>query len=402
MISLDNAQKIIISNSTNGKKIKLSPQDSVGFTLAENIFSRDDIPFFNNSAMDGYAVRHEDLSAARKNTPVALKVLGAIKAGDWGNFSVRRGETYEIFTGAPMPLGATSVAIVENTKRKNKQVEIFYSVKPGENVRFKGEEIKKGALIIKRGALITPEVSGIIANLGYGKISAYKMPDIGIIITGSEVSDSKKPLKKGKVRDLNSITLSGLCGELKIKPLFIKRVTDDKKSLASLINAAIKSCDYVIITGGVSMGKYDLVRETLRNAGAREVFWKIAVKPGKPFYFSKKNKTLIFGLPGNPASVITSFYELVRPSLLHNMGHKNSFLPSAKALLDAPLKKKTDRLYIYRGHYYFKDEKIRVKILEKQGSNQLVSFIDTNCFVKIPAKISEISAGKKVDIDILR
>lgn len=402
MISLDNAQKTIISNSIKGKTIKLSPQDAVNFTLAENIFSRDDIPFFNNSAMDGYAVNHEDLSSARKDAPVKLKVLGAIKAGDWGNFSVRRGEAYEIFTGAPMPRLATSVAIVENTRRKNGLVEIFYSVKKNENVRFKGEEIKRGDLIIKKGALITPEVSGIIANLGYGKVSVYKMPNIGIIVTGSEVADSKNPLKKGKIRDLNSITLSGLCANLKIKPLFIKRVSDNKKNMALLISAAVKSCDYVIITGGVSMGKYDLVRETLKNAGAREVFWKIAVKPGKPFYFCKKNKTLIFGLPGNPASVITSFYELVRPSLLHNMGHKNYFLPSAKALLDAPLKKKAGLLYIYRGHYYFKDEKIRVKILEKQGSNQLVSFIDTNCFVKIPAKISEISAGKKVDIDIIR
>lgn len=401
MLSFNEAQKKIISHTIRAKPALFKISDALDLVLAEDIYSKEDIPFFTNSAMDGYAVKSIEVKNASSRNPVELKVTGAIKAGDGKRISLPPGEACEIFTGAILPDGADAIAIVEDVERIKNTVRIFSPVKEGEHVRFRGEEIKRKSKVIPRDTFITPEVSGVLANLGSFIVKVYPPPRVGILVSGNELLAPGRPLIPGKIRDSNSTVLSLLCQKLKIKPLFVKRVKDVKGELAQEVKKALGQCDYLLISGGISMGKYDLVKEVLKDCGVSEIFWRLKVRPGKPVYFGKKKFTLVFGLPGNPASVVTSFYQFVMPSLLYFMGFKNVFLPERKAILENSINKKPELVYILRGFYYFKDSKTYVRILKGQGSNQLLSFLNCNCFVVLDKKKIKFNAGEEAGIHIL-
>jgi len=299
MISVKEAKQLITKYLPKPGTKRVPLGNSLGCVLAENVRSKVSLPSFNNSAMDGFVLRASDVKSATSSNPVKLKIRGSIKAGDFVRKPLGRGETYRIMTGAPLLKGGDTILPVEEMQLNGKSLVISSAFKRGRHVRLEGEEIKKNQLCIKKGALITPGLTGFLASCGSKTIGIYPKPKVSVIATGSELVDLDKKLLPGKIYDSNRPLLMAALEEMGITPLLSKTVRDNEQLVRTTIRNSLKKCDVMILMGGVSVGDYDFVKSTLKQLGVKEIFWKVKQKPGKPLYFGKKGKTLVFGLPGN-------------------------------------------------------------------------------------------------------
>ncbi|MFQ6082700.1 MAG: gephyrin-like molybdotransferase Glp [Candidatus Aminicenantia bacterium] len=397
MITFDQAVEMILKNVAplSYQEIPLSQASSE--ILFEDIYAEDDLPHFSSSAMDGYALIAEETGSA----PVTLKIIGVVKAGDKPNIKIEKGQAVKIMTGAPLPKGTDAIVMVEKTEEKNGQVIIKEEVKQGENVRLKGEEIKKGQLALPKGSRLNPSSISFLATLGKTKVKVYRKPKVAVLITGNEVVPPEKKVKLGEVRDANSYGLAAALKEINIVPLMLGIARDNPEELRRMIDKGLREVDVFLITGGVSVGEYDLVKNILSEMKVEQIFWKVAIKPGKPIFFGRKNKKLIFGLPGNPVSVLISFLEFVRPALFKMMGYHNLFLEEKEAVLIDELKKKPGRVNFLRGIIQEKDSSLYVKSSGLQYSHTLSSFAVADCIIILAADSVYFKPGTKVKIQIL-
>lgn len=308
MIPISKALKIIESESKPLGAERIELADSVGRVLVEDIFADTDLPPFDRSQMDGYAVRANDT----KTVPATLKIVGESAAGRGWHNKLRKGEAVRIMTGAPVPAGADAVQKIELTEEKNGNVVVF---EPTEKRRFiirKGTEIKKGRVVIRKGATLMPENIAVPAAFGYARVKVAKRPRIAIFSTGTEIVEIDQKPKQDQIRNSNSLMLAGLCRAAGAEPHIHPTIGDEISDLKSQIAHAAKKADILITTGGVSVGKYDLTKLALKELGARIFFDKIALKPGKPTVFARLKNAFIFGLPGNPVSAAVTFHLFVR------------------------------------------------------------------------------------------
>lgn len=397
MISFEEALNLILDHTPILPPIEKNISEINSDILAEDIRAKEDLPIFSNSAMDGFALRSEET----RHTPVTLEVKGCIKAGDYPRIEVGKGEAVKIMTGAPMPEGADAVVMKEDTEERDEEVLVRKSIKKGENVRLKGEEIKKDQLTLKKGTWLNPSSLGFLAALGHEKVKVFNKPIVSLLITGSELVEPGRGLKPGEIWESNSTTLKAALAEVNIEPIFLGIARDSLLDLERRIQEGLKASDILLISGGISVGDYDFVREILLKLKINKIFWRVAVKPGKPTFFGKKGEKLVFGLPGNPVSALVTFLEFVRPAILKMGGHMDVLLHEREAILEEKLQKKGGRLNLLKGVFQEKNGMAYVKSAGLQHSHILGSFARANCLIFLEKERKIFKPGEGVKIQIL-
>ncbi len=393
MVTVIEARNAVINTVQQGKKEILSLSKSLGCILSEDIFSPIDSPPFDNSAMDGYAFRYEDFINQQE-----IKIIGESAAGKCFSKKIKQGEAIRIFTGAEVPVGADTVVMQEKISIVNERLIIQdEKIFLGANIRYKGSQIKKKELALKKGAQLNPGSIGFLASIGIGKVKIFSKPKVAIIVTGNELQQPGTKLKTGNIYESNSVALKTALQSAGIN--FIKTfiVKDNKKSIRAAFKKAMKQCDLILFTGGISVGDYDFVGTIMEEEKVKTIFYKVKQKPGKPLYFGTINKNYIFGLPGNPASVLTCFYEYVIPALRKFQGFENPFLKSISVTLTKTINKKSGLTHFMKAATDYKT----ATPLEGQESFIMKSFSDSNCFIVVPEEVETINAGDSVEIHLL-
>ena len=393
MLSVALARQTILAHiqSLSGELVPLA--ETLGRYLSEDIIAGFDIPLWDYSAMDGYAVCLSDSAAI----PARLPVSQVIPAGATPR-PLLPGSAARIMTGAPIPAGAEAVIMREDTNEQDESVEIKRAPKKGENIRFKGEDIRLGSVVLKRGTLVGPSQIASLASLRLASVPCTRRPVVAVLSTGDELVDVDQPLEPGKIPASNAYMLSGLIQELGAVPLSLGIARDNRADIESKL-AAAAAADLILTSGGVSMGDFDLIKDVMTGAGNRMEFWQVAMKPGKPLAFGFTGGVPTIGLPGNPASAMVSFYQFARPAILTLLGASMVYLPSVKARLITPIRKKTDRPHYVRGLLSSGTE-LSVRPSGEQGSGILSSMAAANCFIVIPKELELARAGDLVDCEI--
>lgn len=391
MISINEAIKKVKDNTGILSHERVRLLDATNCVLAEDICSEIDLPGFDQSAMDGYALFEAGESS--------YKVVKEIKAGDdIRNFRLKHGEAARIFTGAMVPENAIAVIKQESVNAISaKEIVLKEIVKRGENIRTKGNEIKKGDLVLQKGSNLPAAAIGLLASLGIQNICVYRKPSIAILTTGNELQKAGQPLAPGKIYESNSATLQATLQQLGL-PSSIHQITDDIDLTLSKLDELIHKNDLVLTTGGISVGDYDFVGDALNKLDVAEIFYKVNQKPGKPVFYGRRKNTTIFALPGNPAAVLTCFYVYVIPAINKMMGRSKINLGRGFGKLKEEFFKKGTREYLLKGK---RDENGEVEILTGQSSAMLSSFIEANCLVHIGDSEAKIEKGDFVQLIFL-
>ena len=366
--------------------------------LAADIISPVNVPAHRNSAMDGWAVRYSDLKADADST---LAEIGASFAGQPFGKSISVGECVRIMTGGVVPEGADCIVMQERAKVNGKQITVPPGQKLGQNLRHAGEDLKAGGIALPKGHAIRPAELGLIASLGIGEVSVYRPLRVAFFSTGDELRSIGSPLGEGQIYDSNRYTIYGMLAQLGCEAYDMGVVADDPTLIENAFAEASKIADVVITSGGVSVGEADFVKQMLNKLG-EVLFWKIAMKPGRPLAYGKIGDAHFFGLPGNPVAVMVTFYQFVRDALLVLMGRTNiEPIPTLKVLCTSPIKKVPGRTEFQRG-ILSQDAKgdWTVKVTGDQGSGILKSMSDANCFIVLSQAQGNIEAGAMVDVQL--
>ncbi len=399
MIHLEEALGIILSEVKTLEAEKVEISSSLERVLAEDVYADFDIPGFDRSAMDGYAVMAGDTSSVRSDRPLILEVIADLRAGYQTKKILREGKAVRIMTGAPLPQGADAVVMVEDTKEEEDRVRIFRKVKPGENVSFTGEDVKKGELVLKEGSLIRPAEVGMLAALGKEKVMLRKKPTVAVISTGDELTKVGDRLEEGQIYDSNSFALFSQVMKCGAIPQRLGIVPDKKEELILKIQEGL-SFNVLLLSGGVSVGVYDLVKEATEEAGVKILFWKVAVKPGKPTFFGIRDHTLVFGLPGYPVSSMLNFENLVKPAIYAMLGREERRI-QVQAYLQSSIRSKGRRRNFIRVKLVRERGEYRAVPAPSQKSGVLKSMVFADGFIVVPEELEEIKKGEKVQVQLL-
>ena len=392
MISVTEAKEIINNNTTPLAPVKSALSLADGKVLAEDVYAKADIPAFPQSSMDGYAFSFEGWKKHKK-----IKIVGEVVAGSNENITLEPGNAVRIFTGAAVPTGADTVIMQEKTKTRNEELIIEdESLQAGTSVRPKGSEIKAGALALEKGSTLSPAAIGFLAGIGIAEVKVYPNPSISIIITGNELQLPGRQLEHGQVYESNSFALKAVLKQMQIENVEISYAIDKPEIVASSLQKALRESDIVLLTGGISVGDYDFVLQAATECGVEKLFHKVKQRPGKPLYFGKKNNKLVFGLPGNPASVLTCFYQYVIPAI-EKLSNKKSSLKIMRAPLSKPFQKTASLTHFLKGIY----DGNTVKPLDAQESYRLSSFATANCLIQVDEEVTACIEGEFVTVYLL-
>lgn len=363
-----------------------------GRVLAEPIHSPIDLPIFTNSAVDGYAI---DSASAREGT--ALTLVGTTSAGDKPSPGLSPGQAHRVFTGSPLPPNADTVVMQEDVEVNDGMIMICKPVKSGSNVRHKGEELAKGALVFDAGALINPAALGVLATLGLAQANVYKRPRIAIIGTGNELVSPGAELQPGQIYESNTYAVSAAVTLMGGEVVGIHHVKDRAEDIDGAMSQGLAQADVVITCGGVSVGEHDLVRASAEKLGVAEIFWRVAMRPGKPFYFGLGPQGQpVFGLPGNPVSALVTFFVLIRPALrkMVGLGKEDAWI---RAELGAPIKKQKGREEFVRAISQVAAN-LTVVPTEGQGSHMLTGLSDAEYLIHLPEFMDSFANGDVVTV----
>ena len=399
MISIDQAIDIINKKLFVLDSEKIPLPESTGRVLTDDLHAPESFPRFDNSAMDGYAVLAADVA----DCPVVLAVLEDVAAGSVPTRTVGPGTATKIMTGAPMPAGADTVVPVEDTEPGDGEVRILAGAPLGASVRPAGDDVSAGTTVLDIGETLTPAALGVCASLGYDRPLVRRRPRVAVLSTGDEVvPPATVDLEPGKIRDANRFTLCGGLEEVGAEVLDFGIVGDDAEELRRCLADAAAEADVVVSSGGVSMGEYDLVKHLLAELGSVD-FWRVAMKPAKPFAFGRLGETPFFGLPGNPVSVAVAFEQFLRPALLHMMGATRLFRPRLVGVINEaaatdPKKTVFLRVVVTPGS----DGVLQASLSGAQGSNILTALAAADAFAVVPAGIGAIEAGSLVELEMMR
>ena len=400
MIPVDEALNRILSRVQPLGFEKVSLLDALGRVIAGDIFAKRNIPPLDNSAMDGYALRSEDVRQASEDHPVRLVVIEDLPAGFISSKTVERGKAVRIMTGAPIPKGADTVVPVEVTKKEDAFVLIFRATGVGENIRKSGEDVKQGDRVVSKGDVVRPPEVGMLASVGRSFVSVYQKPQVAILCTGDELVDVDEDLDGFKIISSNSYTLGAQVKDCGAIPLQLGIAKDRKAEIEEKLRQGLRA-DVVISSAGVSVGDYDFVKDVMKQLGMEMIFWKVAMRPGQPLAFGTIGEKPVFGLPGNPVSSMISFEQFVRPSLLKMMGYRQIFRPVIEATLKEEIKKIVGRRYFVRGFVSVEKDQYVVTTTGEQGSGILRSMVKANGLIVIIEDQEIVRAGEKVKVQLL-
>ena len=390
MISVKQAKQIILEAALPKKSVLLPLSEAFGLVTSKPIIATTDIPNFAQSSMDGYALKYEDKG-------ILLKVIGEMAAGTSEQIKISKGEATRIFTGAPLPLDADTVVMQEKIHFENNLLIVQdENLKQGSNVRSKGAEVKQGDIAMVSGTYLSAAAIGFLAGIGCVEVSVYAPPKVAIILTGNELQKPGIPLEFGQVYEANSFQLKAALNKIGIKNSMVLTAEDDPEELRKVLQHAFEDNDVVLLNGGVSVGDYDFVTQAAQSCGVEEKFHKIKQKPGKPLFFGTKEDKLVFGLPGNPSSSLTCFYEYVLPALESSMGLHSSLVEiTASVTHDYP--KPAGLTHFLKAFY----SNGKVTPLHAQESFRLHSFAQANCFIILPEESIGCTAGAIVTVHLL-
>lgn len=403
MIKVGEALEIVLSNSQERKLQTIGLLDALGMVLGEDVRSAEDLPSFDRSGMDGFAVRSKDLVMASPDSPVRLKIIAMVAAGDVCNARVGRGETVRITTGAPIPTGTDAVVRQEDATvlpgpaqphGVGLEILILKPAQPGTNIGRVGEDVRVNSLVLSKGTLIRPQEIGLLAALGKKEIPVISRPRVGIISTGNELVPVDSEPGPGQIRNSNAYALGAYVRECGGVPVFRGIVPDRVPDIVAKL-ARANADDLVLTTGGASVGEYDVMKETLEEVGARILFSRVRMKPGTPFMAARLGKALVLCLSGNPAAAMTSFEVFVRPCLAGMTGRQLA-RPEVDAILDNDLDKTSAVRRYLRARLYRQDGQLRADIDVSQRSGILSSMVAANGFVIIPEDSGPVRAGETV------
>jgi molybdopterin molybdotransferase len=363
--------------------------------VAEDIRSTINVPSHTNSAMDGYAIRSREIPSEQTKQ---FKLAGTAWAGRPFKGSINDNECIRIMTGAAMPADTDTVVMQEHVQVNNELITIDSKQKANQNVRQAGEDIGEGELVFTSGKLLNPSDIGLIASLGIGEIKVVRKLRVAFFSTGDELVSIGTPLEVGQIYDSNRYTLWSMLTRIGVEINDLGVVRDTPEAVEAAFLEASENADIVITSGGVSVGDADFVKETLEKLGEVN-FWKVAMKPGRPLAFGKINNAYFFGLPGNPVSVMVTFYIFVQAAIEKMMGHEPKTRIQIQATSTSELRKRPGRVEYQRGTYHLnEDREYIVGKTGEQGSGILRSMSDANCFIFLPMESSGISKGDKVEI----
>lgn len=390
MISVSKALKIIENNTSSLNGAWIETIDSDKSILIKDILSPINMPPFNQSAMDGYAIFGNDINQ--------FKLVGEIKAGDSGeNITLNKGEAIRIFTGAIVPKEATAVIRQEDVLRDGNKIKLTSkTVKLNQNIRLTGEQIKIGSTALTAGSKMNHGAIGFLYTLGIGKVETFCKPKVIILATGDELTAPGKTLPPGHIYESNTFMLKAALKSLGINAV-IQTVNDDYQATKKSIQVALKNCELLLTSGGISVGDYDFISKAMGELNVTTAFYKVKQKPGKPLFYGKLNETSVFGLPGNPAAALSCFYIYVIPAIRKMMGYKETHLDSREFILNSDYAKTKNLTHFLKGK--FKGE--HVTILNAQSSAMLSSYAETNCLIEMDEEKLEWKAGDKVKAYIL-
>jgi molybdopterin molybdotransferase len=401
MLSVEKALEGVLSYFHTLEAEQVPIVEALGRVLAEDVHSDLDIPPHSNSAMDGYAVLAADTVGAGTESPRRLRVIGDLAAGYVTETQVTPGTVIRIMTGAPVPPGADAVVRFEDTEKEGEWVDILAEVPVGKNVRLAGEDVRKGALVLRRGSRIRPQEVGMLAALGRKQVLVTRRPRVAILATGDEVVEIDAPLAPGKIRNSNSYSNAAQvirCGGV---PVLLGIARDQVEDLTQKIQAGLaQKVDLFLTSGGVSVGDFDVVKEVLAAEGDM-TFWRVRMKPGKPFAFGQIGGVPLLGLPGNPVSAMVSFELFARPAIFKMLGLEEWRRPTVEATLMNEVKRKDERRHYWRVRVQPEGGEYRAYLTGEQGSGILSSMVQANGLAVIPEEWSDVPAGSRVKVMML-
>ena len=399
MLSVEEARQQMLNTIPVLPTEKREILNCAGYVLADALHAEENIPPFDNSAMDGFAVRAADVQNASETKPAVLTVVETIAAGYAPTKQVAPGQTSRIMTGAMMPEGADTVVMQEVTQRDGDEVKIFEGVDKTGNVRFTGESVAEGQQVMGKGKYLRPPEVSMLASLNCPEVIVYRKPTVAIVSTGDELTPLGEPLEPGKIRDSNRYGLYAQVEEAGGIPIDMGIAPDDEAETERIFRAALAKADALITSGGVSVGEHDVVKSVLARLGKIN-FWRVAMKPGKPQAYGIADGKPIFGLPGNPVSSLVVFELFVRPALLKMAGHTELLRPIFKATLAEPVTNRDGRVNYMRAILKASNGQYTAEMTGPQGSGILHSLVLANGLITIPAGVT-LGAGETVDAQFL-
>ena len=400
MLTYEEAKVTILAHAKAQESEKVDFRNSVGRALAEDLIAPEDQPPFDNSAVDGYAVKLNAIALATSENPVVLRCQEYIFAGRLDTISLQEGKCVQVATGAPMPLGADAVVMKEQVVRKDDQVYFSHPTQSGNNLRRRGRDMSIGDPLFPVGTTIAPTHLVLLAAQGLVEVPLYRRLKINILSTGTELVDPTIKPGPGQIREANSFLLEALLQAEACEVQRLHRVVDDLKGTIKVLDLALKA-DVLLISGGVSVGDSDFVKPALKELGVEEIFWRVKIKPGKPLFFGQLGDTKVFGLPGNPASTFVLFEELVRPYLRKCLGHQQLEVPMRSAKITENFDETSERLQLLRAHWYHKDGSDWVRPVPQQGSFSIASIAQANSLIHMPEDSKPLRSGQSVSVRTL-
>ncbi len=400
-LEIEDARRLVLDATGRLPSEQVELRAALGRVLAADARAVEPVPAFDSSAMDGFAVRAQDIAHAAPGSPSVLRIVGEARAGSRACATVGEGQAISISTGAIVPGGADTVVRVEDTRQCGERVEVLAACASDQNLRRAGEDIPAGQTVLRAGRRVGPAELGVLGSLGYETVACAREPRLSVLVSGDELIAPGEPMRPGTVRDSNSLTIAALARRAGAEVIRSATMPDEAHATKRAIAAAVQGVDVAVICGGVSVGTHDHVRPSLESLGARQVFWGIALKPGRPAWFGTLHSTLIFALPGNPVSAMVTFVLLVAPALRALLGVPAQGVRYT-AVMDVDYEKSAGRTHAVRCRLYADEDGWHATPTGAQGSHILSSMLDADALAMIPSDTVKLRAGERVQIEPLR
>jgi molybdopterin molybdotransferase len=400
-LAVKEAIERVMSYSVHGENEQVPLQESYGRFLAEDLLADHPVPPFDRSPYDGFAIRSIDTKHASSLQPVEFEVIDEIGAGSVSEFTLGEKQAIRIMTGAQIPSGCDAVVMLELTKVYQKDEKVFMSIKrpfnKGDNISFEGEDTQKGSILVEKGSYISPGTIALLATFGYAEVSVVKKPKIGIIATGSELLDVSEPLVPGKIRNSNSFMIEAQSRRSGAEPIYLGKLKDDLDECYEFIKSELEHVDFLITTGGVSVGDFDYLPEIYKRLGANVLFNKVAMRPGSVTTVAELNGKLLFGLSGNPSACYVGYELFVRPIVRSFLNSKRSHLQKIMATLGKDFLKPNPFTRFVRGQISFSEGETEASPVGLDKSNVVTSLAEANVFIILPGGTRGFKKGDRVD-----
>jgi molybdopterin molybdotransferase len=399
MLKIEEALSIILDRTPSPRFEEVPLAEAVGRVLGGDAISDLDLPPFDRARMDGYAVRGADTAGASPDRPVRLRSIGEAVAGRAFEGRVEVGEAVRIMTGAPVPAGADAVEKIEVIRMlDNGWIEIEAPAGPGQFITPRAIEARAGEVMVKAGERITPSVAAVLASFGHARVIVSRRPRLALLSTGTELVEVEVKPAPSQIRNSNTYSLAGFAQQAGAEIMSMGIVQDDFDATQKAILHALSRSDVVLLSGGVSMGDYDLVKPALKKIGAEVFVERVAMHPGKPTVFAKFREKIIFGLPGNPVSVAVSFHLFAHPALLKMQGANEIYLPRIRAYTSRPVKGAPPRRSHQPARLVIRDGRVQAEPLKWSGSSDLVAFMRADALIVVPEDRQSLEEGELVDV----